>query len=259
MQSQGRPGLQRRQRRRVPGHHRTINQFAAQGQAEMNQLVQELKPSCAPPKDCAQAANWANNELKTLQQFGNQVWASSASGAVSPTVGLEALVGPGVGAAARLAAGGFVVGAGFDAAGQYVQSGTVRPEQSLVAGVTGAVGVSLAARGNLWIPAAGAGAAAVNTSFNNLYYGEETSVFWAAVLGAGAATFAPFAGGAATKLSSPLFSSSARIPIKGPTPVFPAHGTLNPIPKQIGSVVETGVSNMPSFIPLDNGKKGAKQ
>ena len=30
--------------------NRTINQFAAQGQAEMNQLVQELKPSCAPPK-----------------------------------------------------------------------------------------------------------------------------------------------------------------------------------------------------------------
>ncbi len=233
---------------------RTLNQFAAQGQAELQQLAQELGPSCAPPKDCANAANWMNNELKTLQQFGNQIWAANASGAVVPTVGPEGALAGGLYGAVRLSAAGFGLGAGFDAAGQLVMNGSIRPEQSLVAGMTGAVGVPLAARGMRWAPVAGAGAAGLNTTFNNIYYDENTNVWVAGGLGGAFGAAGPAVGSRIQNALTPLFTNTPRIPATGPTHIPSTPPWLTNMPQQIGTTVKETVSNFPSFIPLDNGK-----
>ena len=238
---------------------RTLNQWAAQGQAELQQLTQELKPSCAPPKDCANAANWVNNELRTLQQTRTQTWAANASGRIEPTVGPEAAMAGGVVGALRLSAAGFTAAAGFDAAGQYVQNGTIRPEQSLVAGMTGAVGVNLVLRTpSQWTvyatPAAGAGAAATNTTFNNFYYDERTNVWLAGGLGGAFGVAGPAAGTYVQRLATPIITNAPRIPITGPAHIPSTPTRFTNVPQQLGTTVKETVSNLPSFIPLDNGK-----
>ncbi len=154
-----------------------------------------------------------NNELKTLNQFSKQIWAAHASGAVQQSLGPEAVLAGGVVAAFRLSAAGFGLGTGFDAAGQYWQHGNVRPEQSLVAGITGAGG-----------------------------------------LGAVFGVVGPVAGSAAQRLTTTIITNAPRIPITGSATV-PLQSRLHNVPRHVGSTVSHTVSNLPSFIPLDNGRQ----
>jgi hypothetical protein len=197
-----------------------------------------------------------NNELRTLQQVRDQTWATNASGVTQATVGLEAAMAGGVVGALRLSAAGFSLGAGFDAAGQYVQNEnrTIRLEQSLVAGITGAMAVPLAARGMRWTPVAGAGAAATNTTFNNVYYDENTNVWIAGGLGGAFGAAGPAAGSYVQKLVAPWITNAPRIPITGPTYIPSTPPRFINLPQKIGTAVKETVSNFPSFIPLDNGK-----
>jgi hypothetical protein len=153
---------------------------------------------------------------------------------------------------------GFSAGSSFDAAGQLLQNGTVRWEQSLVAGITAGVGTPLAARGKLWIPGAAAGASAANTIFNNVYYGEETDIVAAAFLGGTFGALAPSAGRLASNIATPWLTQTPRIPIGGATPTFPIQGRWPGAPGNVKTGVETTVGNIPSFIPLDNGKQESK-
>jgi len=157
---------------------------------------------------------------------------------------------------------GFVTGAGFDAAGQYVLRDEIRPVQTLVVGLTGAAGLRVAAGGNLWIPAAGATVAATNTSFNNFYYGEDTNVYAAAGLGAAFSVIAPPIGQAVTGGTNRLLGN--------PMMYIPASGPVQPmliyrdadfwaaVPGHAGSITTNTVGSLPSFIPLDSGKPEAQ-
>jgi hypothetical protein len=158
---------------------------------------------------------------------------------------------------------GFVTGAGFDAAGQYVQRGDVRPVQTLVAGLTGAGGLRLAAGGGAYlVPLTGATVAATNTSFNNFYYGEGTNVYIAASLGAFFSGIAPRIGQAVTGGTNRLLGN--------PMMYIPASGPVQPmliyrdadfwaaVPGHAGTTVTYTVGSLPSFIPLDSGKPEAR-
>ncbi|CAM8633227.1 VENN motif-containing domain containing protein [Comamonadaceae bacterium] len=237
---------------------RTVTQLSSAGKAELQAMMNELQPSCAPPRDCTQAVNWANNELKGLDRLAGAVWRTNASGQLEQTVGPEGVVAGGTLAALRLSALGFTAGSSFDAAGQLWQNGTVRWEQSLVAGITAGVGTPLAARGKLWIPGTTAGASAANTIFNNVYYGEETDIGAAAVLGGIFGTLAPSAGRLASNLATPWLTQTPRISISGATPTFPIQSRWPNAPGGVKTGVETTVGNIPSFIPLDNGKQESK-
>lgn len=174
-----------------------------------------------------------------------------------------ALVAPGA-AGAKIIGGmstaGFGLGAGFDAAGQYAQKGNVRWEQSGVAGVSGAIGLSVAARGNLWVPVAGAVTSATNTTFNNRYYGEATNVWVAAGLGALFSSLATPAGQFGTRVSNRFIGNPmAYIPATGavqPITIYSNPSFWASIPPRIGTATSYTVGGIPSFIPLDDGKQG---
>ena len=148
----------------------------------------------------------------------------------------------------------FSIGAGFDAAGQLVQNGAIRPEQSLIAGGTAAAFLAMAARGNLWIPAAGASTSAINTTFNNIYYGESTSVLAAGGYGAAFGAAGPLAGTFVQRWSTPFITNAPRIPINGSAYIPSTAPRLENVPGYVGNTVNNTVGNIPSFIRLDDGK-----
>jgi hypothetical protein len=232
---------------------RMVNQLQNQGMQELQQLAKELAPSCAPPRDCTQAANWGRGELSTLYTANNQLWPYIASGAVQSGVGPVELIAAGVGTIPRVGLG-FTLGAGFDAAGQYTISyvetgnGTIRPEQSLFAGLTGGIALPLTAGRNWVIGAAGgAGAAGANTTFNNWMYNENTNPYFAAAIGG-------FFGGVGVPIGNAItnrITYTPVIPISGSVPRIPAQPPLGaPYAPQIGNGASNTLGGVPSFIPL---------
>ena len=209
--------------------------------------------------------------------YGGLVYANSTNGALSlntATIGpvgrpnnfsdqaaqnlaqsIPLAVGGQSGSLVRLSMAGFGLGAGFDLGGQYFLNGEVRPVQSIVAGLTGAAGFSLASRGGLWGPIAGAGVATTNTVFNNYYYQANTNLWAAAGLGA----FAGFAGPLATNLIGRSTGSiSPNIPMFGSTPNFSSQVNLSKTPTYIGEGIGAFIGNANNFIPLNDGTKKAK-
>ena len=195
----------------------------------------------------------ANRNPNNLQNQAEAQRAQNAMVAAGLIVGAPIAVAYGVPSVAL----GFGLGSGFDAAGQYVQSGTVRPAQSFVAGLTGAAALPLAAGRNFVVGAAvGAGAAGLNTSFNNYNYGEATTVVGAMGLGA-------LFGGLGTVIggwTSNFLSFTPKIPASGTTPTFPVTPLIGaPYANQIGNTVSNTIGGTPSFIPLDANVNGAKK
>lgn len=146
------------------GSSRTLNQLSTQGQTELQQLTQELQPSCAPPRDCANAANWTNSELASLQQYRNQTWVTNAIGAVEPlhVVELFALGVPNAGRSfltwqmgkvvensivlgdlIRGAAGSAIAGAGLFFLTHLSDTENITPANLLIAGAASAIGSGL--------------------------------------------------------------------------------------------------------------------
>jgi hypothetical protein len=155
--------------------------------------------------------------------------------------------------------GAFVIGAGFDAVGQYAQNGKVELEKSLVAGTTAAVGAKVLLRTpRQWAiyaaPTVGAAAAATNTTFNNAYYDESTNVWLAAGYGGVFSAAGPLAGRYVQKRTTPFITSTPHIPITGSAYIPSTPARLPTVPSYVGSGVNNTVSNLPSFISLDNGK-----
>jgi hypothetical protein len=78
---------------------RMVNTLQNQGMQELQQLAIELAPTCAPPRDCTQAANWGRSELSTLYIANQQLQPLLSSGAVQPIAPELALIGAPAGAA----------------------------------------------------------------------------------------------------------------------------------------------------------------
>ena len=136
---------------------------------ELRQLATELAPSCPPPRDCTQAANWGTTELSTLYGASRQLWPFVSSGAVEATAGpVEIALGGWTTVGARVVAGQTAVlpekaisagqwgwGALKSAAigsGLYVVTNAadlenITPANVAIAAVGGAVGSGLVRRG----------------------------------------------------------------------------------------------------------------
>jgi hypothetical protein len=243
---------------------RMVNQLQNQGMQELQQLAKELAPSCAPPRDCTQAANWGRGELSTLYTTNNQLWPSISSEAVQSTMGPVELAVGGVATVPR-AALGFTVGAGFDAAGQYYKDGKIELGQSAFAGLTAVGGGAAVLRAPshlrpFVIPAAGATTATTNTLFNNEFFNGTENVGLAGALGGVFGVLGATAGTLTQRATGPFITNAARIPLTGPAyiPITPPRSTN--LPQNLGSVVNNAISNVPSFIETDPGKnnKGGK-
>ena len=145
-----------------------VNDLKNKGMLELQQLAVELAPTCAPPRDCTQAANWGSTELSTLYKANQQLWPYVASGAVQQAAGPEmALFGlPGLGGRvlagqaalapeAAVTGGQWVAGSLTSAAistGIYAGTNILNPEDLTLANlataaVTGAIGSGLVRRG----------------------------------------------------------------------------------------------------------------
>jgi len=105
------------------------------------------------------------------------------------------------------------------------------------------------------VPAAGAGALGTNTAFNNAFYGESTNVWFAGGLGAVFGGLGPRFGARVESSLAPYITNVPRIPITGPAYIPSESTRLLSVPSHLGSLVGNTVSNVPSFIPLDNGKQ----
>ena len=205
--------------------------------------------SCATT-DCLLTG--ANRNPNNLLNQAEAQRAQNAMGAAGLIVGIPLAI-----VAAPSAALGFGLGSGFDAAGQYAQSGTVRPAQSLVAGVTGAVALPLAA-GRTAITSAviGAGTAGLNTTFNNAYYDEFTSTLEAMRLGGIFGGVGTFVGAGISN----FLRFTPKIPLAGATPTFSVAPRIGaPYASPIGNTVSNTTGGIPSFIPLDPNVGGVKK
>jgi len=116
---------------------------------------------------------------------------------------------------------GFVTGAGFDAAGQYVLRDEIRPVQTLVAGLTGAAG--LGAVFSVIAPPVGS---FVSNSTNRL-------------------------------LGNPMMYIPASGPVQ-PMLIYRDADFWAAVPGHAGTTVTYTVGSLPSFIPLDSGKLEAQ-
>lgn len=90
--------------------------------------------------------------------------------------------------------GGAAISGGSDAAGQYVQNGTVRPAQTIVAtglgGLMVPTGVALSQTtgflgGFVGNTALGAANSVLNSGFQNAYYGDQNSLLYSGLVGGG--------------------------------------------------------------------------
>ena len=192
----------------------------------------------------------ADNQVKLLAAQNTTTQSSSVS------IGVGLMVGP-------QGAGLNVPIAGVGSWGASLSLGQTQIDsdhKSLVAGMTGAAAVATLLRTPTHLlgfvtPAAGAGALATNTSFNNFYFGEDTSVLAASGLGAAFGVAGPALGTAAQRWATPIITNVPRIPLSGPVSIPRTGPRLPNVPAYVGGAVNNTVSNLPSFIALDNGKQ----
>ncbi len=197
-----------------------------------------------PGKDAVTAAN------QRAQTINNVVGGATIGAPVATALLVGAPVATATGGIFGLAAIGGSVGGGMDAAGQYAQTGTVRPVQSVFATATGAVtgpiGAQVGFVNNILLGGVGG---AVNTAFNNVYYGENNNVGYAAAVGGLAGGAGYFLGWATT-----LGLTQVARPIVFPSPLQPnvpavLQGFRNPMPGLAGATGGSIVQGTASFVP----------
>ncbi|WP_221885068.1 DUF637 domain-containing protein [Variovorax sp. DXTD-1] len=191
------------------------------------------------------------NDTRTRNLVGGATIAAPVGAVFLVGAPLAATVGS---AGAFVTVGGITSG-GMDVAGQYAQSGEIRPMQSVFAGTVGAIsgplGASTGFIGNVLLGGAGG---SVNTVFNNVYYGENNSPVFAGAVGG-------FFGG-----TGYMVSSLATLGLRQVTPPFvynnlnpkiPAlfQGSPNPSPVVGGAIVGSALQGGASFIPGQPARK----
>jgi filamentous hemagglutinin len=192
-----------------------------------------------------QIQNSANREQVYRNVMGSGVIAAATGGVLiagAPVAAAVSTVGYSV--------IGAVTGGGTDAAAQFAQSGTIRPEEAVFAAATGAISGSIGARvgyfNNMVLGATGSG---VNTEFNNIFYGESKNVISSLIFGAMAGVGGNFIG-AATKaglasVTRPYIYKKLDLTV----PVLLQPRTMNPVPGLSGAAVGGIAGGMSSFVP----------
>ncbi|MCT7310758.1 hemagglutinin repeat-containing protein [Ralstonia sp. CHL-2022] len=197
-----------------------------------------------PGKETVVAAN------QRAQTINNVIGGATIGAPVATALLVGAPVATATSGIFALATIGGSVGGGMDAAGQYAQSGTIRPVQSIFATATGAVtgpiGAQVGFVNNILLGGVGG---AVNTAFNNVYYGENNNVGYAAAVGGLAGGAGYFLGWATT-----LGLTQVARPIVFPSPLQPnvpavLQGFRNPMPGLAGATGGSIVQGTASFVP----------
>ncbi|WP_408128812.1 hemagglutinin repeat-containing protein [Paraburkholderia strydomiana] len=175
------------------------------------------------------------------------------AGVIAGATGAALLVGgPAAASAGALgyAAIGGATGGGMDAAGQYGQSGTVRPVETGFAAMTGAlagpIGANVGFMNNVLL---GAATGSVNTAFNNAYYGESNSLSFGGALGALGGAGGYFIGAITTQglgqILKPFFYENLNSTI----PALLQPRIPNPVPGLAGATSGGIASGTTSFVP----------
>ncbi len=190
-------------------------------------------------------ASSVNAEQANRNRLGGATIAAATGGALIVGAPIATAVG-----STAYAVIGAATGGGMDAAGQYAQTGAIRPAQSLFAVATGAVtapiGASTGFISNVLLGGAGAG---VNTAFNNLFYGDSSSVLFASSVGATFNGAAYPIGLGLTKMTGQLLPPF--VYPNGLNPNVPAllQGVRNPYPANIGAAAGSLTQGVGSFVP----------
>ncbi len=192
-----------------------------------------------------QVQNSANHDEASRNLMGGAVIAAATGGALVVGGPIAAATG-GLGYATI----GAVTGSGMDAAGQYAQSGAIRPAEAVFAGATGAVSGSIGANvgfvNNILVGVAGGVA---NTAFNNAYYGESNSLSYTGAVGAIGAVGGYFVGMATTVGLSQILKPFV---YKSYNPAIPAilqPKVANPVPGLAGALSGGVAAGTSSFVP----------
>ncbi|MFP3563683.1 hypothetical protein [Paraburkholderia sp. SIMBA_030] len=154
------------------------------------------------------------------------------------------------------AAIGAATSSGMDAAGQYVQSATVRPGEAVFAAATGAaagpIGANVGFINNVLLGAAGG---SINTAFNNVFYGESNSLSYSAGLGALAASGGYFVGAVTTAGLAQVLRPFAYGNLNPAIPALLQPRSPNVIPGLSGAMTGSLAAGTSSFVP---GKEAPK-
>ncbi|WP_164720554.1 hemagglutinin repeat-containing protein [Burkholderia gladioli] len=192
-----------------------------------------------------QVQNSANHDETSRNLMGGAVIAAATGGALVVGGPIAAAAG-GLGYATI----GAVTGSGMDAAGQYAQSGAIRPAEAVFAGATGAVsgpiGANVGFVNNILVGVAGGVA---NTAFNNAYYGESNSLSYTGAVGAIGAVGGYFVGMATTVGLSQILKPFV---YKNYNPAIPAilqPKVANPVPGLAGALSGGVAAGTSSFVP----------
>ncbi|HDV6325824.1 TPA: contact-dependent inhibition toxin BcpA [Burkholderia cenocepacia] len=189
--------------------------------------------------------NSANHDQANRNLMGGGVIAAATGGALVVGGPIAAAAG-GLGYATI----GAVTGSGMDAAGQYAQSGTVRPAESVFAGATGAVsgpiGANVGFVNNIVLGVAGGVA---NTAFNNVYYGESNSLSYAGALGGLGAAGGYFIGAATTLGLSQILKPFVYENLNPAIPALLQPKVANPVPGLAGALSGGVAGGTSSFVP----------
>ncbi|GMG92289.1 hypothetical protein Cmtc_35090 [Cupriavidus sp. TKC] len=191
------------------------------------------------------------------RNIDNRIGGAVIAAPVIATLGIGAplaVSGAGIGTFASI---GATAGGGMDAAGQYALGGTIRPVQSIFAAASGAVAGPIGAQvgliNNVLLGGVGGG---LNTTFNNVYYGESSNVAYASAISG-------LAGGAGYLAGAALTQGVAQVarPIVFPRPINPTvpavlQGVRNPLPGLAGAAGGAVVQGGASFIPGHENKSG---
>ncbi|WP_186020478.1 hemagglutinin repeat-containing protein [Burkholderia gladioli] len=192
-----------------------------------------------------QVQNSANHDEASRNLMGGAVIAAATGGALVVGGPIAAAAG-GLGYATI----GAVTGSGMDAAGQYAQSGAIRPAEAVFAGATGAIsgpiGANVGFVNNILVGVAGGVA---NTAFNNAYYGESNSLSYTGAVGAIGAVGGYFVGMATTVGLSQILKPFV---YKNYNPAIPAilqPKVANPVPGLAGALSGGVAAGTSSFVP----------
>ncbi|WP_431017887.1 hemagglutinin repeat-containing protein [Burkholderia gladioli] len=192
-----------------------------------------------------QVQNSANHDEASRNLMGGAVIAAATGGALVVGGPIAAAAG-GLGYATI----GAVTGSGMDVAGQYAQSGTIRPAEAVFVGATGAVsgpiGANVGFVNNILVGVAGGVA---NTAFNNTYYGESNSLSYASAVGAIGAVGGYFVGMATTVGLSQILKPFLYKNYNSAIPAILQPKVANPVPGLAGALSGGVAAGTLSFVP----------
>ncbi|WP_307251252.1 hemagglutinin repeat-containing protein [Paraburkholderia graminis] len=227
--------------------------YATPDQKANSQMYAGYYPNGAGPNQptSQQIKDSVNREQANRNLVGGGVIAAATGGALVAGGPVAAAVG-----SLGYAAIGAVTGGGMDAAGQFAQSGAIRPAEAAFAAATGAiagpVGANVGFFNNMLL---GATVSGINTAFNNAFYGESNSLLYSSSLGGLAGAGGYFVGAVTTAGLANAMKPYVYENFNSGVPALLQPRTVNPIPGLSGAATGGIAAGMSSFVP---GKQAPK-